>query len=112
MHGEQLAAAEEVGSRPERVSAGEDRRLRPPQRNFLPSSPEPDRQELEGADRLGRDDVVPDSQPFRDARAIAVVPVEQLDDAGRLAERTDSLLHTVGVDRVHEPHARSLHERV
>jgi hypothetical protein len=45
------------------------------------------------------------AKPVGEAGAVALVAVEQLDDAGRPAERPHPLLDALPVDRVDEPHA-------
>ena len=52
--------------------------------------------------------------PSRAASAahVAVVPVDQLDHAGRLAERADALLDAVALDRIGQPDAAVDGERV
>jgi len=52
------------------------------------------------------------AEPAGNGRAVAPVPVEQLDDAGRLAKRADSLLHPIAVDHVDQPHLPFDRERV
>ena len=45
------------------------------------------------------------AEPLGQLGAVAVVPVDQLDHAGRLAERANALLDAVAVDRVDQPDA-------
>jgi hypothetical protein len=52
------------------------------------------------------------AEPFGEAATVAVVTVEQLEDAGRLARRANSLLDALAVDRVDEPDSSLRDERV
>ena len=56
--------------------------------------------------------MVTDTEPPGEGRAVAVVPVEQLKHARRSSRRADSLLDTFPVDRVYDPDAAVLDERV
>ncbi len=56
--------------------------------------------------------MVPHAEPARELGAIAVVPVEQLDDAGGLTCGADSLLDSVARDRVDQPDAPVRDQRV
>jgi hypothetical protein len=56
--------------------------------------------------------MVTDTEPGGEGRAVAVVPVEQLEDARRSARCADSLLDPFSVDRVYDPDAAVLDERV
>jgi hypothetical protein len=40
-----------------------------------------------------------------DGLAVTPVPIDELDDAGRLSERSDSLVETLDLDRVDDPDA-------
>jgi len=59
-----------------------------------------------------RNDVVPDTELSREGGAVPVVPVEQLDDAGRCPGRTDSFLNPVPFDRIDHPDAAVVDEGV
>ena len=52
------------------------------------------------------------TEPIGEGRAVAVVPVEQLEHARRSSRRADSLLDAFPVDRVYHPDAAVLDERV
>ncbi len=110
--GKALLSRAVVGSGTESVRAGEQPLLRPPQRHFSPAAPRDDRQEREGRDRLGRHHVMANAETCRERRAVTVVPVEQLDHAGRLACRANPLLHSLAVDGVDHPDAAADDERV
>ena len=56
--------------------------------------------------------MVPDTELSREGGAVAVVAVEQLDDAGRCPGRTDSFLDPVSFDRIDHPDAAVVDERV
>ncbi len=56
--------------------------------------------------------MVTNTEPPGEGRAVAVVPVEQLEDARRSARRADSLLDAFSVDGVYDPDAAVLDERV
>jgi len=53
-----------------------------------------------------------DAERPRDPCAVAPVPVEELNDSGRLAERADALESTVPGDRVDHPDAPTGRDRV
>src|SRR5947208_2772983 len=48
---------------------------------------------------------MPHPEPSGKAGAVAVVPVEQLEHAGRSAGRSDALLNAIPVDRIDHPDA-------
>ena len=105
--------ARKNGMRAERVGADEDPALRPPERDLLPPAAAEHRQEPERRLRQRqRDDVERHAEPRGQRGAVAVVPVDQLDHAGRLAERADALLDAVAVDRIGQPDAAVDGERV
>src|ERR671919_865195 len=107
VHGEALAGPEVVAGRAERVGAGEDALLGPPERGFPPPAPVDHAQDLErrAGDAAEGEAVELHAEPLGEARAVALVAIEQLDDACGLAERADPLLDALPVDRVDEPHA-------
>src|ERR687888_2106737 len=53
-----------------------------------------------------------DAEPLGERGRVAPVPVEELDHAGRLAERADPLLDSRGVVRVKDPDTALRAERV
>lgn len=59
-----------------------------------------------------RNDVVPDTELSREGGAIAVVAVEQLNDARGLACGADPFLDTFAVDRIDHPDAAVFDEGV
>ena len=108
-----LVARPEERDRAERIGADEDAALRPPERDLLPPAAAQHGQEPErrARERL-RDDVHRNAEPLGESGAVAVVPVDQLDHAGRLAERADALLDALAVDRIDQPDAAVDGERV
>lgn len=96
------------------VSAHEDTLLRPPEGDLLPPPRVPDDPELERRvrDRVARDDVTRHAEPARELGTVAVVTVEQLDDAGGLARGADPLLDSVARDRIDQPDAPVRDQRV
>src|SRR5262245_57008027 len=114
MDAEAVFASEVVRDGAERVAADEYPALRPPQRDLGPEPRphDPERLERRSGHEGERRDVERDAEPPGQGRAVAPVPVEQLDDPGRLAERAHSLFHTVAVDRVDQPHLSLDRERV
>jgi hypothetical protein len=68
--------------------------------------------ELERRDRFPRKTVVLDAQPLRELGAVAVVTVEQLEHAGRLTGRANSLLDACAVHGIHQPYAAVDDQRV
>src|SRR6266545_7722113 len=112
MDAEPLAAGAEVACSAEDVRADEHALGRPPERDLSPAAAHADRQELERPERLLRHDVMRDAESVRERGAVAVVPVEELDDSGRRSRGTDALLQSVHVDRIDKPDAAAGHERV
>jgi hypothetical protein len=112
MNPEPLVAGEEVVHRPERIAADEDTSLGPPEGDFLPPAPHPDRNELERRHARGGYDVMRHTETLRQLGAIAVMPVEQLQDAGRLAGGPDPILHPVAEERIDRPDAAADDEHV
>jgi len=86
MDTEPLTRSGEVGDRADRVGTDEHARICPPQRHLLPEAVRLHRQERERADRLPRYDPVRDVEARRDRRAVALVPVEELDHPARLSQ--------------------------
>ncbi len=75
--------------------------------------PAHDGHEREGTSReVVRCDDVGDAQALGESRAVAVVAIEELDDAGRLAERQRADDRVRPVDRIDEPHLPVRGERV
>lgn len=112
MQREAVGARAVVQRCPQRVAGREDPSLWPPQRHFLPRLAHADGAELERPERLSRDDVMLDAESSCELGAVAVVPVEQLDNARRGACRADTLLHVLAVDRIDQPDATAVDERV
>ena len=108
-----LCARAEEGDRPERVGDEQEPPLRPPERRLAPPAVPDDRAQLERRPgKRARHDVMRDAEPPGDGGAVAVVPVEQLDDPGGLAELPDAVVELGPVDDVEEPDAAVDLERV
>ena len=108
-----LAAGAEAVRVPIASAHDQDPPLRPPQRDLPPPAPRTGGRSRNGAPGSApRHDVVRYAEPRRDAGAVAVVPVEQLHDAGGLAERLGSAPRGLVVDDVDEPDATVDRERV
>jgi hypothetical protein len=103
MNAEPLVAGKVVVHRPERIAADEDTSLGPPEGDFLPSAPHPDRNELERRHARGGYDVMRHAETLRQLGAISVMAVEQLQDPGRLAGGPDPILHAVAEERIDHP---------
>lgn len=114
MKREPLAADAQRRNRSEHVRADEHPGLGPPQRDLLPAPAVAHRQDLEGRllEWLARDYVVPHAEALGEGAAIAVVPVEKLDDSGRLARRANALLDTVAVHGIDQPDTAVHDERM
>jgi hypothetical protein len=112
MHGEPFRAGAEVFRGSERVRQDEHAPLRPPQRHLFPGAPRPDWNELKRADAGPRHHVVGNAEPRSERRAIAIVPIEQLEDACRSSGCADALVEPVPVECVDQPDAAVRNERV
>ena len=112
MNPERLVACEKIVHRPERIAADEDTSLGPPEGDFLPPAPHPDRNEFERRHARGRYDVMRHAETLRQLGAISVVPVEQLQDTGGLAGGPDPILHAVADKWIDRPDAAGGNEHV
>src|SRR5580765_7350701 len=112
MNPEPLVAGEEVVGGPERIAADEDTSLGPPEGDFLPPAPHPDRNELERRHARGGYDVMRYLETPRQLCAVSVVSIEQLQDPGRLAGGPDPVLHAVAEERIDRPDAAGGDEHV
>ena len=112
MNPEQLVASEEVVHRPERIGADQDTSLGPPEGDFLPPAPQPDRNELERRHARGGYDVMRHAETLRQLGAVSVMPVEQLQDPGRLAGGPNPILYPVAEERIDRPDAAGDDEHV
>lgn len=112
MHGEPFRAGAEVLRRSERIRQDEDAPLRPPQRYLLPGAPCPDRNELKRADAGPRHDVMRNAEPRSERRAIAIVPIEQLQNPCRIPGCANTLVQPLPVECVDQPDASVGNERV
>jgi DNA polymerase (family X) len=109
MDAERLVSGAEVPEAPERIAADEDPLLGEPERDLAPEPAPHDREHDKR--RPGhfseRRDMKGNSEPGGDRRVVAVVPIDELDDAGRLAEPADPFVQAGAVDDVGQPHASS-----
>src|SRR4051794_558970 len=112
MHAERSATGGEVADGPERVGDDEYAPLGPPQRALVPQRQGHDADDLERCIEAIRHSQVRDAELRRDVSAIPAVPVEQLDHARRLAQRTRSLQRVGPQEGVDEPDAALHRERV
>ena len=112
MNPERLIARVEVVHRPERIGANEHTSLGPPEGDFLPPAPHPDRNELEWRQARGGYEVVRHAETLRQLGAVSVMPVEELQDPGRLAGGPDPILHAVAEERIDRPDAAGGDEHV
>ena len=112
MHRQPLVACPVVRRGAEHVGADEHMAVRPPERDLVPGAAVLDGDEGERAQRPLRNDVEPDTEASGEGGAVAVVPVEQLEDARRRARSADPLLDTFAVDGIDCPDAAVLHEGV
>lgn len=112
MNPEPLVAGEEVVHRPERIAADEDTSLGPPEGDFLPPAPHPDRNQLERQHARGGHDVMRHAETVRQLGAVSVMTVEQLQDPGRLAGGPDPVLYAVAEKWIDRPDAAGGDEHV
>jgi hypothetical protein len=114
MNAEPFASGPEVRSRADRLRADEDALARKPEGDLVPARDVQNARDLEGRARdpgEGRD-VERDTEPRCDSRAVPVVAIEQLDDAGRLAEASDALVDAGPVDRIENPDLPARRDRM
>jgi hypothetical protein len=107
-----LAEREEPAHRAERLGDDEQMAVRPPQRALAPARNIDDLRQLERRVDTFRQAVMRHSEAPSQLGAVAVVPVEQLDHAGRFAERACALLGLRPRERIDEPEAAFGGERV
>lgn len=102
-----IARRPEVGRGSERIAAHERALLPKPERDLVPARDPDDLEDVEGRARnaVGRRHVMRYAEPAGELGRIAPVPVDELDDGGRLAQRADALLHVPPIDGVDHPHA-------
>ena len=112
MNPEPLVAGEEIVRRSERIAADQDTSLGPPEGDFLPPAPQPDRNELERRHARGGHDVMRHAETLCELGAVSAVTVEQLQDPGRLAGRPDPVLHAVAEKWIDRPDAAGGDEHV
>jgi hypothetical protein len=112
MHCQPLIARPVIRRSAGHIGADEEAAIGPPERDFVPRAAVPDGDAGEWAYRPLWNDVVPDTEASCEGSAIAVVPVEQLQDARRCAGSADSVLDTVPVDGIDRPDAAVLDEGV
>ena len=112
MHCQPLNAGPVVRRGAEHVAADKHAAARPPERDLVPGAAVLDGDEGERAQRPLRNNVVPDTESGGEGGAVAVVPVEQLQDARGCARRADPLLDPFPVDGIDYPDATVFHEGV
>jgi hypothetical protein len=112
MHGETVPPGEEVVRRPECVAAEEDTPLRPPECDLVPETSALDRHELERADRVARHTMMRYAKPGGECGAVALMAIEQLEDAGRNAGGANSRVEAGPVERIDQPDTVVLDESV
>ena len=112
MHPEPLVPSPEVRRSAEHVGADEHSSVGPPERDLHPGAFVLDDDRSERAERPLRNDVMSDTEPGSERGAVAVVPVEQLEDAGRRACGADPLLDSIPVDGIDHPDPAVLDESV
>jgi len=112
MHREPFIPRAEVRRSAEHVGTDEHAAVGPPECHLVPRPAVLDGDARKRADRSLRNDMVTNTEPRGEGRAVAVVPVEQLEDARRSARCADSLLDAFCVDGVYDPDAAVLDERV
>ena len=112
MHRQSLVAGPVIPSSAEHIGAGKHAAIGPPERDLVPRLAAPDGDEGERAQRALRNNVVPDTESSGEGGAVAVVPVEQLEDARGCARRADPLLDIVSVDGIDHPDAAVLDKGV
>lgn len=112
MNPEPLVACVEVVHRAERIGADEHTSLGPPEGDFLPPAPHPDRNELERRHARGGYEVVRHAETLRQLGAVSVMPVEELQDPGRLAGGPDPILYAVAENWIDRPDAAGGDEHV
>jgi hypothetical protein len=112
MHCQPLIAGPVIRRSAGRIGADEDAAIGPPERDLVPGAAVLEGDAGERTQRPLRKDVVPDTEPGGEGSAIAVVPVEQLQDARGCACGADSVLYTISVNGIDRPHATVLDEGV
>lgn len=112
MNPEPFVTGEEVVDGPEGIAADEDTSLGPPEGDFLPPAPQPDRNELERRHVRRGYEVTGHAETLRQLGAVSVMAVEQLQDPGRLAGGPDPVLHAVAEKWIDRPDAAGGDEHV
>jgi hypothetical protein len=112
MDRQSLVARSVIPRSAEHIGADKHAAIGPPERDLVPRLAVSDRDASERAQRALRNNMVPDTEPSGEGGAVAVVPVEQLEDARGRARRADPLLDTVSVDGIDHPDATVLDEGV
>jgi hypothetical protein len=105
MHRKSLIAGSVIPRSAEHIGADKHAAIGPPECDLVPRLAVPDGDAGERAQRALRNNVVPDTESSGEGGAVAVVPVEQLEDARGRARRADPLLDIVSVDGIDRPDA-------
>jgi hypothetical protein len=111
---EQLVTGAEVTRSSEGIGADEDSFFGPPESRLPPAEAvdQAKRVEWRYGNPLERHAEERHAEARGQRRAITVMPVEELNDTGRLAERQHTLLHAVCIQRIDEPDAVTREQRV
>jgi hypothetical protein len=109
MHPDGLSSGAEVAHAPERVAANEDALRREVERDLPPEryAAHGDRIERGAGNAVQRSHVQMNAKAPGEGLAVTPVPIDELDDAGRLPESVDPLVDPLAVDRVSDPDASS-----
>ena len=105
MDADLLTGRDEVADAPERIGTHQDALAGKPESDLQPVLPADDRQHDERPSRpvCERSHVQRHAEPPCNLGAVALVPVEELDDPGRLAQHGDPLVQILSVDDVGQP---------
>ena len=101
---EALAGRAKVRGGSERVRTDQHALGRPPERDLAPAGEANDADDVErGGGEVRRDAVERHAEPRRESGTVPVMPVEELDDARRLAEIANSGIDAAGIERIDDP---------
>src|SRR6266508_95694 len=99
MHRDELVAGFVVPRRAEHVATRENSLLLPPEHDLPPMTACADHTEGERSERLARHHMVRHTELLRERSTVAIVAVEQLDDARRLARGAGPFVDPLAVDQ-------------
>jgi hypothetical protein len=103
--GQSLIPCSKVRRGAERIRTGEHPPAWPPERDLVPRAAVLDGKAGERTERASRNYVVANAEPRGEGSAVAVVPVEQLDNARGCAGRTNPFLDVLSIYRIDHPDA-------